>query len=311
MIPCNNWPAVLMLLLTVVLPGERVIREHAGDTRVALESPGETWGLVFQGGEKADKLLAPDELRADFRIARQSLEEGHGGIYRYTSKAELDRVFDEAEKLLTTPMSTLAFYRLLAPVVAAIKCGHTEVAFPRDFMKGYTAKHGILPLEVRVLEGKSYVWRDLSGNRTSLMGMEIRSINGVSTSSIAGKMLAAASGDGDIQTIRMRRISGWRFSSQLLALIGISSPYDISLWDSKTEREVKVQLAGVDSAGIQEAARAKFPQDFHAKTAGDFKLEADDMIAVMKIRGFGGFVDTEGKKSLEEFFRESFDMMKA
>src|SRR5205823_1301281 len=99
------------------------------------------------------------------------------------------------------------------------------------------------PLEVRVLEGKCYIWRDLSGAPVLLTGMEIRSINGVSASKIVDKMLAAASGDGDIQTIRMRRISGWKFSSQLMALVGLSGPYEVALWDSKKEREVKVQLA--------------------------------------------------------------------
>ena len=31
-------------------------------------------------------------------IARQTLEEGHSGIYRYTSKKDLDQLFDQAER---------------------------------------------------------------------------------------------------------------------------------------------------------------------------------------------------------------------
>jgi hypothetical protein len=307
MIRCNNWLAAGPLILTVALLG-KPIHEH-GEAVRANEPPGEPKAVTAPAAEAADEKLDPEKLRADFRIARQALEEGHGGIYRYTSKEELDRVFYQAEKSLTRPMSTLEFYRVLAPVVASIKCGHTEVALPRDLVKSYTGKKGVLPLEVRVLAGKTYVWRDLSGAPASLAGMEIRSINGALAAKIVDKMLAAASGDGDIQTIRMRRIGGWRFSSGLLTLVGLSGPYDVALWDPKEKREFKVHLEGADMTRLQEAARAKFPEDQHPQTAGEFKLEGDGTIAVMKIRGFGGFVDAGHKKTLREFYQESFDAM--
>jgi ketosteroid isomerase-like protein len=66
-----------------------------------------------------------EKLLEDFQIARRALEEGHSGIYRYTGKEELNRIFDEAAKSLDKPMDALEFYRVLAPAVAAIKCGHT------------------------------------------------------------------------------------------------------------------------------------------------------------------------------------------
>src|SRR5260370_33431387 len=139
-------------------------------------------------------------------------------------------------------MSMLEFYRVLAPVVAPIKCGHTEASLPRGIMKTYAGKNGVLPLQVRVLEGKVYVWRDFSGAAASLAGMEIRSLNGVSASTIVEKMLAAASGYGDIQNSRMGRISGWAFSSQHLALVGVSAPYHAALWDSQEKRWRKSPL---------------------------------------------------------------------
>ena len=52
-----------------------------------------------------EKTIEPDKLVADFRLARQALEEGHSGIYRYTAKEELDRWFDSAEKSLNRPIA--------------------------------------------------------------------------------------------------------------------------------------------------------------------------------------------------------------
>lgn len=42
---------------------------------------------LIAGREK----YSPEKLLEDFKIMRSSLEEGHSGIYRYTSKAELAR----------------------------------------------------------------------------------------------------------------------------------------------------------------------------------------------------------------------------
>jgi hypothetical protein len=262
-----------------------------------------------QAADAKEERLAPEKLLADFRIARMALEEGHSGIYRYTSKQELDRLFNQAERSLIKPLSILEFYRVLAPVVAAIKCGHTDVYLPKDYMKTYTAKKGILPLQVRVLSEKVYVWRDLSGPTASLAGKEIRSINGVPASKIVEKMLAATSGDGDIQTNRVWRISGWKFSSELLTLLGLAGPYDLSLWDPKEKREIKVHLEGADKIKLEEMARIKFPQDGRPKTAADLTSLDEGMIVVMKIHGFGGSVDAEGKKTLKEFYQESFDTL--
>ena len=238
------------------------------------------------------KTIAPDNLVVDFRLARQALEEGHSGIYRYTPKVELDALFDSAEKSLITPMNALEFYRILAPVVAAIKCGHTGVGLPEEMQKAYNTKALLLPLQIRVLAGRIYILRDLSDGPTPLAGREIRSINGVSAAKIVETMLRTTPGDGDSQTCRISRMNGWTLARRLPALVGLQSPFEVAVWDAKENREATVHLEGKELPRLQEAARARFPQDQRGKTAGEFKLKDDGKIAVMKINGFGGFVDT-------------------
>ncbi len=255
------------------------------------------------------KTIEPDKLVVDFRLARQALEEGHSGIYRYTAKEELDGLFDRAEKSLIRPMNAVEFYRILAPVVAAIKCGHTGVGLPEEMQKAYSTKALLLPLQIRVLAGKVYILRDFSDGATTLAGREIRSINGIPAAKIVETMLATTPGDGDSQTCRISRMSGWTLARRLPALLGVQSPYEVTVWDAKENREATVHLEGKELPRLQEAARAKFPQDQRAETAGEFKLKDEGKIAVMKINGFGGFVDTARKKSLREFYRESFEAM--
>src|SRR5262249_6335409 len=103
-----------------------------------------------------------DQLRADFQLLRTALEEGHSGIYRYTKKAELDRIFDSAFQKLDRPMDDLELFRIVVPVVASIKCGHTRAALPAKRMTQVTESIRLLPLKVRVIDKKPFVFRDFA-----------------------------------------------------------------------------------------------------------------------------------------------------
>jgi hypothetical protein len=70
--------------------------------------------VAFPTLVSAQDRIASKLLLEDFRIARTSLEEGHSGIYRYRSKADLDREFDAAAGRINHPMTALEFYRLVA-----------------------------------------------------------------------------------------------------------------------------------------------------------------------------------------------------
>jgi hypothetical protein len=242
---------------------------------------------VAAGGTE---LVAPEKLREDLRILRGALEEGHPGINRYTTKQALDRLFDQAETSLDHPMNVYEFYRIVAPVVAAIKCGHTGVRVSPDLTKGKPR----LPLVVRVLDGKIYVLRDLSNEQGALRGQEIRAVNGLAADKIVQTMLTAMSGDGDVQTARMRRISGSNFANALIDLLGLESPYTVTLWDAKQGREHAVRLQGIDAAKLEE----RRPTESATLTFFD-----DGKIADLKINRFGG---TANKKALKIFLQESF-----
>jgi hypothetical protein len=111
---------------------------------------------------QTSKKFEPRELQEDFQIARQSLEEGQSGLYRYTKKADLDRIFDAAEKSLDHPMDFFEFYRVMMPTIAAIKGGHTTVAAPAAIQEE-TEGQPWLPFDVKVLDSKAYVFRDYAG----------------------------------------------------------------------------------------------------------------------------------------------------
>src|ERR1035438_7827197 len=128
-------------------------------------------------GAETTKKFEPTQLREDFQIMRHSLEEGHPGLYRYTKKTDLDRIFDETENSLNHPMDFYEFYRVMALPIAAIKCGHTDVDLSPDVRKE-TERLPWLPFDVKVLDSRAYIFRDYAKGGI-LAGKEIQSINGV------------------------------------------------------------------------------------------------------------------------------------
>ncbi|UUZ50537.1 hypothetical protein LP420_12395 [Massilia sp. B-10] len=103
--------------------------------------------------------LSVQQMRDDFQLTRRAIEEAHGGIYRYTPKRDLDRIFDAAAARIDHPMDAMAFQRILSPAVAAVRCGHTAVQLWGP-AKTQMDEALLLPLDVRVIGGRIYILRD-------------------------------------------------------------------------------------------------------------------------------------------------------
>src|SRR5689334_5561005 len=230
----------------------------------------------------------PEQLREDFQIARQSLVEGHSCLYRCTKKADLDRIFDEAEKSLNHPMDSYEFYRVMAPAIAAIKCGHTGVGMSSD-VRAEIEGLPWLPFDVKVLESKAYIFRDYAKGG-SLAGKEIQSINGVPAARIISTMLAASMKDGDVQTTRQRDISG-NFAWNLIALLGLRAPYEVVMAGAGSNQTQKVQVAGLKHDELARMSRTLYPQDGGSKEFADLRFLDDGRIARLTYFIFGENVE--------------------
>lgn len=255
--------------------------------------------------------FTPDHLREDFRLLRQSLEAAHPGLYRHVSKNELDQVFLRAENSLDRPLDVFEFYRVLTPAVAAIRCGHTNVELPGFVKERDPARAASFPALVKIIGGKIFIWRDLADKNSGLAGKEILSINNVPSAQIVSTMLAAAGGDGDIQTSRIRRIEGWNFIEKLRPLVGLQSPFELSVSDPTDGRPARVRLDGLDLSVLGRNWETWFPQDRRPARSGELEFIDEGNIARMTVREFGGFVDDEQRRGLEEFYRDSFRQIAA
>jgi hypothetical protein len=254
---------------------------------------------------QAPASFEPMALREDLQIARQALEEGHSGIYRYTEKAILDRRFDEAMRALDRPMDALAFYRVLMPTVAAIRCGHTTPLLPLD-AKADLLKTLLLPMDVKVLEGKVFIYRDFA-QQGALAGREIRTINGLSITRLLAVCLAAAPGDGDVPTGRAHWVSQ-RFKELLFTLKGMQGSFELELLDPHTRHRTTAKVLGRSLADLRQASERAFPQDQHSKRFAEWSFLDEGRIARLKVFNF---IDQEEDEDGASLLKKAFEAIQA
>ena len=254
-------------------------------------------------GAETTKKFEPRQLKEDFQIARRALEEAHPGLYRYTKKAELDRIFDAAEKSLDHPMDFYEFYRVMALPIAAIKCGHTDIDLSPD-ARQETERLPWLPFDVKVLGCKVHIFRDYAKGG-ALAGKEIQSINGMPAARILSAMLAAESQDGDIPTSRQEVISQ-HFGLNLVVLLGLRAPYEVVVAGSGSDPLTTVELVGLKHRDLVKMSKTLYPQDKGRSQFADLKFLDDGQIAHLTYSAFG-----ENVQEGQAFMKRSFEAIRS
>jgi hypothetical protein len=249
----------------------------------------------------AAPLLTSAQLQADFRLAREALEEAHGGIYRYTAKPDLDRVFDAAAARLDHPMDAMEFLRILAPAIAAVRCGHTGIQLA-PAMRKELEQALLLPLDVRVIGGRLFILRDYA-SAGALAGNEITAINGVAAASILATLTAAAPGDGFIPTGRAGRV-GRTFKEGLYNYLDMHGRFALTLQAPESAMRT-VELAGQPLAALRAASASLYPQDQRPKKFIDLSFLDEGRIARLQVFRFtDADEDDDGRKLLRQAFEK-------
>lgn len=237
--------------------------------------------------------LTAAQAQADFDLMRQALEEAHTGLYRFATKAELDKAFDAHRAKLHRPLTRLEFQAVIAAMLAQIKCGHTG-AGPDEETQAAAANAPMFPLRV-MFEGRRLMVlaNGTPDDRTIRPGMEIVAINGRKPGELLKRMLPAVSTDGDIETGQRVRIQR-SFGRLYWMLIEQAGAFTVQARDA-AGKTVTTKLAGV-----KEADRAKIQNPVNAEAQANLaKLDwsrenlglrflSDPEVAQIRIRGFGG-----------------------
>ncbi len=242
----------------------------------------------------ATKEMSPAEMQADFDLMRRALEEAHPGLYRYSTKAEMDRRFDAQRAKLSRAMTKGKFEAVLAETLAAIRCGHTNMKFDAETETAMKTAR-TLPLRV-LIEGRRLVvlLNDTPDDRTIRPGMEIIEINGHKPADLLDRCLPVVPADGDIEAGKRRGIAR-RFAQYYWWLVGQPDDFTVKATDADG-KTVTAKLTGVTD---EERAKNQNPVN-DAMKAGMGKVTGgprenlslsfpkDPKIAEIRVRYFVG-----------------------
>ncbi|GEP90527.1 Peptidase family S41 [Chitinophaga terrae (ex Kim and Jung 2007)] len=177
--------------------------------------------------QQAPVNISTTSLKKDFSIFRAALTEAHPGLYTYHDSSYWTKRFKETAEQLTHPLTELAFYRLLAPLVADIKCGHTKWhrnGHPEDLYAFYQT--GLFPLKLYFRDAKAYVVGEY--RKTNIpQGAEIIGINNNDMATVAARLKTNIPADGVVESAR-RQMLGEQFAGYYASFIGPSFSFTIN-----------------------------------------------------------------------------------
>lgn len=237
--------------------------------------------------------LQPAQTQADFDLMRKALEEAHSGLYRYASKVEMDRTFNEERSKLSRPLSKSEFMAVLVETLAQIRCGHTGLTPDEETQKEF-ADARMFPLRMMV-EGRRLIvlFNDTPNDQTIRPGMEVVEINGHKAEDILRRILPTMPTDGDIETGKLVSLQR-SFGRSYRLFIEQTGDFTLKARDS-AGKNVTAKLAGVTAAertknqnpvnAVLIASMAKLK--WSTENLG-LRFLKDPDIAQIRIDGFGG-----------------------
>ncbi len=158
-------------------------------------------------------LIKSADLESDATVLRKAYEELHPGLYRYSTKAEMDAKFEALQKNLSHDLSLQDAYLLFSQFAAEVKCGHT---YPNFFNQNKALKaelfegHNRVPFYFRWLDQKIVVTKDFTPDSQLPRGSRVLSINGNPVRAILDRLMTIARADGsnDAKRVAYLEVTG-------------------------------------------------------------------------------------------------------
>lgn len=172
------------------------------------------------------KTYSPAQLRQDIKYVRDTLTQKHPNLYWYISKHKLNKKFDSLEKAINMPLTAVVFKYKLQCVLASIGDGHISLlingnkisADDKLFFYGGAA-YPIQQLVYKILNGKLYVVKNLSGNNSITPGAEILSIGDQPAPKLIGQLCASVCSDGYNQTFKPAAVNVSAYLAQIYCFL--------------------------------------------------------------------------------------------
>lgn len=214
------------------------------------ESPQQQRPVAFQAFEHTRLPgYSSQQLEKDFNLLVSSLKEGHTGLYAYTSQAQFDSLINARRQLLRDGLNGLAFYNIVAPLVAATREDHCDTHLSEE-VKKYMVSDGLfLPLVVINLQEKTYILND-SADGTPLKGFELLAVNDLDIKAIKERLFASFGADGYILTSKYRYLDFRGLAHEYAKVIDQQKENTIIVLNPVTQKKETHKLHAISASAL-------------------------------------------------------------
>lgn len=235
------------------------------------------------------------QLQQDYELFMSSLKEAHPGLYRYTSKEKFDKLFSTTKSKISHSMTEEEFYRLLTPLIASIKCGHTKFhrAGRPDDRYPFRSEN-LFPLRLYFVNDKAYVLYSYDTAANIPAASEVIAINNKPIVSVINQLRKYITIDGDVQSALYEELNH-SFNGYYATFIDDAKNYKITYKDSG--KIVSRYLPAVNHEAITKRDEKNIPENKLplrlAYTAGNIAiLTIESFYADESVQKFYPFIDS-------------------
>ena len=286
-----------------VRPTNKSISFSAGLIVLVLGVFSSTVALSQSFGEKH----TAEELRNDLRILHEALDKFHTGMYWYTPKDSVELAFEKANRLVKDNMSTLEFFRIMAPLVGLSREDHTDMYLPDALKTEIKEKGKFFPFTVVYLDKRLFVLRNGSDNDSLVPGTEITHINSEPVDLLGLKLGELFASDGYIKTVKYSDLRGFSFSRYYLYTYGNVDSFKVKTSTGETFDVSPLSIKEINANIKSRNAESSTEQ----KEWLEFKI-LDNSIAYLGIHDFSNdsYKENTINRNYKKFLKESFETIK-
>jgi len=203
----------------------------------------------------------------------------------------------------------MQFYRLLSPVIAEIKCGHTNLIPPVTFFKSQAEENKLIPFDIKLISDRIIVISNYSENVEINKGDEILEINGHSSTTILNELKKYIPSDGFNETAINREIES-EFSFYYNLLINDSSSnFNIKLFSYSLKKNYSSTVSGFNKGKFIEKKQKQAQTNTKEKNLS-LRINKDSSYALMRCKTFYQIRLKHNGENYKSFLKKSMREIK-
>lgn len=277
------------------------LRLLAGDT----ETPGVRLPSGGRVPRPVESTIPAGDLRSDLQQISLALEGTHPGVHAFTHKEAFERLYEEQLGKIDRSMTLQEFYRIAAPLVVSVGCGHTTLASPSNYWTN--APKRFLPLGLRFIGERAFVIRSDDQTGSLPAGSEILSIQKLRISDIQKELKAIISSDGANDGWKAARINA-AFALFYALRFGFPEEFIVEALPPGGGKATEVRLQGVERSKVPGNTIGERPSTSSGDPYLDFEiLPGGKSTAVLTIGSFGYY---QAHEKYNRFIDEAFEQIR-